>query len=35
VSSSCENPELVVVEDDEVQEDALEDQMQASALKFL
>jgi hypothetical protein len=33
VSSSCENQELV--EEDEVQEDAPEDQMQASALKFL
>jgi hypothetical protein len=35
VSSFCENQELVVVEEDEVQEDAPKDQMQASALKFL
>jgi hypothetical protein len=35
VSISCESQELVVVEEDEVQEEAPEDQMQASALKFL
>jgi hypothetical protein len=34
VSSSCESQELLEEEDEE-QEDAPEDQMQASALKFL